>query len=100
MIRRPPRSTRADTLFPYTTLFRSGRRRRLLLGSGLLGLLTGCWARASVRPLHSARADCPGLDGGRDPDHGGHAPDEVHEEVRREFPDEERIALSLAFLKR
>src|SRR3546814_5152764 len=42
MIRRPPRSTRTDTLFPYTTLFRSGRaagrdgrsqlaRRRLLL---------------------------------------------------------------------
>src|SRR3546814_8047756 len=29
MIRRPPRSTRTDTLFPYTTLFRSaGRRRR------------------------------------------------------------------------
>src|SRR3546814_12761782 len=30
MIRRPPRSTRTDTLFPYTTLFRSGRRRRRL----------------------------------------------------------------------
>src|SRR3546814_5763563 len=37
MIRRPPRSTRTDTLFPYTTLFRSrprqggraARRRRL-----------------------------------------------------------------------
>src|SRR3546814_4642199 len=29
MIRRPPRSTRTDTLFPYTTLFRSGRRARL-----------------------------------------------------------------------
>src|SRR3546814_8877354 len=31
MIRRPPRSTRTDTLFPYTTLFRSagaGWRRR------------------------------------------------------------------------
>src|SRR3546814_3384765 len=28
MIRRPPRSTRTDTLFPYTTLFRSARRRR------------------------------------------------------------------------
>src|SRR3546814_47031 len=30
MIRRPPRSTRTDTLFPYTTLFRSpaGRVRR------------------------------------------------------------------------
>src|SRR3546814_18463585 len=27
MIRRPPRSTRTDTLFPYTTLFRSSRRR-------------------------------------------------------------------------
>src|SRR3546814_7604985 len=30
MIRRPPRSTRTDTLFPYTTLFRSVGR----LGSG------------------------------------------------------------------
>src|SRR3546814_1601899 len=27
MIRRPPRSTRTDTLFPYTTLFRSQRGR-------------------------------------------------------------------------
>src|SRR3546814_2419791 len=27
MIRRPPRSTRTDTLFPYTTLFRSEPRR-------------------------------------------------------------------------
>src|SRR3546814_1910271 len=27
MIRRPPRSTRTDTLFPYTTLFRSTRSR-------------------------------------------------------------------------
>src|SRR3546814_4144079 len=29
MIRRPPRSTRTDTLFPYTTLFRSQTSRRL-----------------------------------------------------------------------
>src|SRR3546814_18330556 len=28
MIRRPPRSTRTDTLFPYTTLFRSAQSRR------------------------------------------------------------------------
>src|SRR3546814_16582897 len=28
MIRRPPRSTRTDTLFPYTTLFRSSRQGR------------------------------------------------------------------------
>src|SRR3546814_14208816 len=27
MIRRPPRSTRTDTLFPYTTLFRSHRQQ-------------------------------------------------------------------------
>src|SRR3546814_15329516 len=30
MIRSPPRSTRTDTLFPYTTLFRSDARRDLL----------------------------------------------------------------------
>src|SRR3546814_995237 len=29
MRRRPPRSTRTDTLFPYTTLFRSGRAQQL-----------------------------------------------------------------------
>src|SRR3546814_10034225 len=28
MIRRPPRSTRTDTLFPYTTLFRSAGNHR------------------------------------------------------------------------
>src|SRR3546814_1131074 len=32
MIRRPPRSTRTDTLFPYTTLFRSLQRRAQLVG--------------------------------------------------------------------
>src|SRR3546814_1587041 len=32
MIRRPPRSTRTDTLFPYTTLFRYRDWRRLLTG--------------------------------------------------------------------
>src|SRR3546814_18372933 len=35
MIRRPPRSTRTDTLFPYTTLFRSSTRRL----PGRMGLL-------------------------------------------------------------
>src|SRR3546814_18014362 len=32
MIRRPPRSTRTDTLFPYTTLFRSGAAARSVGG--------------------------------------------------------------------
>src|SRR3546814_9993228 len=35
MIRRPPRSTRTDTLFPYTTLFRSLALLRLLVGAGV-----------------------------------------------------------------
>src|SRR3546814_2557524 len=45
MIRRPPRSTRTDTLFPYTTLFRSGdftldaqRATPVVLLSGGVGL--------------------------------------------------------------
>src|SRR3546814_13956117 len=39
MIRRPPRSTRTDTLFPYTTLFRSlGIERTLGLGVDLHAL--------------------------------------------------------------
>src|SRR3546814_9842486 len=43
MIRRPPRSTRTDTLFPYTTLFRSavhalvGLRRILVAGPQVRG---------------------------------------------------------------
>src|SRR3546814_1572666 len=32
MIRRPPRSTRTDTLFPYTTLFRSHRHPHPVAG--------------------------------------------------------------------
>src|SRR3546814_16106559 len=34
MIRRPPRSTRTDTLFPYTTLFRSPRNPKLRSSGG------------------------------------------------------------------
>src|SRR3546814_2240434 len=39
MIRRPPRSTRTDTLFPYTTLFRSFDR---LAERGVEMMLFGC----------------------------------------------------------
>src|SRR3546814_20771117 len=44
MIRRPPRSTRTDTLFPYTTLFRSGHR-----------LLAGDRGQFGRRRLHLLR---------------------------------------------
>src|SRR3546814_5251004 len=40
MIRRPPRSTRTDTLFPYTTLFRS------------------CWR---IRQGRTTRTPCPSI---------------------------------------
>src|SRR3546814_3629474 len=41
MIRRPPRSTRTDTLFPYTTLFRSFYRRPARLAAEHMGRLIG-----------------------------------------------------------
>src|SRR3546814_19207393 len=37
MIRRPPRSTRTDTLFPYTTLFRSGIEHVFILAQRHVG---------------------------------------------------------------
>src|SRR3546814_13425326 len=51
MIRRPPRSTRTDTLFPYTTLFRSWQGGPLRILSARRAPLAGAapgW-RASVR---------------------------------------------------
>src|SRR3546814_2129434 len=44
MIRRPPRSTRTDTLVPYTTLFRSGfaQRRPALREVRSVGQHVGC----------------------------------------------------------
>src|SRR3546814_5883852 len=47
MIRRPPRSTRTDTLFPYTTLFRS-----------LLGPSPRSSGRCAPPPLRAAIQDC------------------------------------------
>src|SRR3546814_6395294 len=55
MIRRPPRSTRTDTLFPYTTLFRSSGPHR---GSGHTG------GQHLQRPLHRRPEDRSG-NGGR-----------------------------------
>jgi hypothetical protein len=38
MLRRPPRSTQAETLFPYTTLFRSDKGTILARGSGRVNI--------------------------------------------------------------
>src|SRR3546814_5169226 len=54
MIRRPPRSTRTDTLFPYTTLFRSPR--------SLLCDPYPSPRRVNCHPSHSPHhLDCPDL---------------------------------------
>src|SRR3546814_1680035 len=47
MIRRPPRSTRTDTLFPYTTLFRSTDGYRIL---PVRDVETSLLATAGARP--------------------------------------------------
>src|SRR3546814_19156016 len=58
MIRRPPRSTRTDTLFPYTTLFRSNglkpgwQRERM---DNFNVLVSG--QRAEVDLVHDGRTD-------------------------------------------
>src|SRR3546814_3191613 len=64
MVRRPPRSTRTDTLFPYTTLFRSrGRHHRRKLSSqawrGTAQARTAARSRRTLRPrcLGERRSD-------------------------------------------
>src|SRR3546814_7415613 len=62
MIRRPPRSTRTDTLFPYTTLFRSGDSDLGQPGGDFNAVLSGAFhlVRAAVgiygQPAHQRLA--------------------------------------------
>src|SRR3546814_12246512 len=53
MLRRPPRSTRTDTLFPYTTLFRSQQR------AGHLSLLVFVLFMLSSTAFDGLRATIP-----------------------------------------
>src|SRR3546814_18080532 len=50
MIRRPPRSTRTDTLFPYTTLFRSVARSDLvvLIGGRMSEIASNSYAHFAI----------------------------------------------------
>src|SRR3546814_3814440 len=61
MIRRPPRSTRTDTLFPYTTLFRSVAER----DGG--GQCQPAWGLCDQRPV----AVVAGVGAGAEPDRRG-----------------------------
>src|SRR3546814_2583272 len=70
MIRRPPRSTRTDTLFPYTTLFRSARGQRL-----------GVAAEALHRPFVALRDHAHGLE---QQDDAGEGQDAGEQRVRSE----------------
>src|SRR3546814_7831097 len=62
MIRRPPRSTRTDTLFPYTTLFRSFVRT---LCGGRISLLVGAVSTAVSLLIGVAYGAVAGYLGGR-----------------------------------
>src|SRR3546814_6234424 len=50
MIRRPPRSTRTDTLFPYTSLFRSLPRGEAFCRLGITGLDVGVALLRQIAP--------------------------------------------------
>src|SRR3546814_1518109 len=52
MLRRPPRYTRTDTLFPYTTLFRSLRARLRRAAPAAAAATAG---RRTPRPAHADR---------------------------------------------
>src|SRR3546814_4502913 len=58
MIRRPPRSTRTDTLFPYTTLFRSRFAHILCAGRAW------AWSDRDPGPAPPARSSCQGKGAG------------------------------------
>src|SRR3546814_2506539 len=61
MIRRPPRSTRTDTLFPYTTLFRSGA----VFALGHTDRVEQVAVRGDVHRLHVGESGEHHLDLGR-----------------------------------
>src|SRR3546814_16415106 len=58
MIRRPPRSTRTDTLFPYTTLFRSVRRSLRPWPCRATFHAFPAWADETARKLTPAKWHC------------------------------------------
>src|SRR3546814_9111552 len=58
MIRRPPRSTRTDTLFPYTTLFRSPPSQASHDGIPKQASMTGCDRRGLIIGTANSLSRC------------------------------------------
>src|SRR3546814_169838 len=74
MIRLPPRSTRTDTLFPYTTLFRSGQAFGLLAQRGHAGTVEQFQRAAQWRQAEDWRvAQLPAVGARRGHEVGTHA---------------------------
>src|SRR3546814_9771053 len=93
MIRRPPRSTRTDTLFPYTTLFRSPLRhcppmRTMPPPPGEGGL---CGSPPKSQCARSAAVDVGEVAAG-----GDRVDDEQRDQERADAADEQIVARIIA----
>src|SRR3546814_1512322 len=94
MIRRPPRATRSDTLFPYTTLLRSDAGTKGCAGNGRAGGLSLQSAHSAATPDILRSLEGPGDSGfcigpravqkgrGRPEDRGGHRSEEHTSELQ------------------
>src|SRR3546814_3808830 len=92
MIRRPPRSTRTDTLFPYTTLFRSDEHLAMANWEWRLAV-GGVKLRVADRDAERARAVLNAMDAGE------YALDADSDEQRElQAPDRESWSSRLAWL--
>src|SRR3546814_15344034 len=81
MRRRPPRSTRTDTLFPYTTLFRSHHRVATDAGAAVTAVGIDLQSGLEIARIHRLACE-PGIDGQRVADLGGVA--QTHPDGRGE----------------
>src|SRR3546814_5253291 len=94
MIRRPPRSTRTDTLFPYTTLFRSDRAVAHVGGA----------RRADEDAVELEAPDCderrqhdPGQQLARRPAHLGHSGEDVDQKRSEEHTSELQSLMRISY---
>src|SRR3546814_16554593 len=94
MIRRPPRSTRTDTLFPYTTLFRSLVRTRAVRPGRAIEYVIGGQMNQPCAACCGGRrqvARAIGIDG---PGSGGIAFGPIHLVIVAPADDQPRVRLS------